>query len=153
MRTETWSTDIPAPPEQVFPYLWDTALIARWVTRHGQAEYRLPAEPRMERTAVTSIRLRGGWQLMCECNKVDLNREVAHRFVQGPIRGTERWVLEPTSGGGTRMSKIMNYEIVGALNRLAWFVVGRRAHSRVCKIELSTLRELVAGQRAGGRAG
>jgi len=148
MRTEFWSVDIPAPPEAVFPYLWEIALIAKWVTAHGQAEYRFPAEPRMERTAVTSIRMKGGWQVVGECNKVELNHEIAHRFVQGPIKGGERWVLEPLTGGGTRMSKIMTYEIDGTLNRLVWLLVGRRAHSKVCKQELATLRDLVVGSRA-----
>jgi len=143
VRTEVWSTEIPALPEAVFPYLWEIGLIAQWIAAHDQAEYRFPAEPRMERTAVTSIKMKGGWHLMAECNKVDLNREVAHRFVQGPITGSERWVVEPMAGGGTKMSKILTYEIAGPLNRLAWFLVGRRAHSRVSKIELATLRDLI----------
>ena len=145
VRTEFWSIDIPAAPEVVFPYLWETALIERWVTGHGKAEYRFPAEPRMERTAVTSIRMWGGWRLAAECNKVDINREVAHRFVQGPIKGTERWVVEPNASGGTKMSKILTYEIDGTMNRLGWFLFGRRMHSNVAKQELMALRIVVAG--------
>lgn len=99
----------------------------------------------MQRTAVTSIQMRGGWHIMAECNKVDLNREVAHRFVQGPIKGTERWLLEPLENGETKMSKIMTYEIDGALNKLTWFLAGRRVHSRVAKMELAALRALVSG--------
>lgn len=144
MRTEFWSIEIPAPPEQVFPYLWDNALIPRWVASHNAATYRFPAEPRMERTAVTSIQMRGGWHLMAECIKVDLNREVAHRFVQGPIKGTERWVLEPAGAGVTTMRKVLEYEIEGSFHRFIWSVYGRRAHSRVSVLELEALRDLVA---------
>lgn len=145
MRTDFWSVDIPAPPEQVFPYLWQTALVAEWVAAHDRAAYRFPAEPRYERTAVTSFKVRVGWRVSAECNKVDLNHEVAHRFVQGPIKGTERWVIEQGEGGGTRMSKILTYEIIGRLNRAVWLLVGRAAHSRISKRQLRTLRKLVAG--------
>lgn len=145
MKTEFWSVDIPAPPEQVFPYLWDTVLLEKWVAAYRGAQYRFPAEPRMERTAVTSIKLKGGWRFAAECNKVELNREVAHKFVEGPFVGTERWVLEPTGSGSTRMSKILTYAIKGPFDRLMWRLVGRATHSRITRQQLATLRELIAG--------
>ena len=135
-----------APAEEVFPSmaLWGEA---PWWPEGSPMKYtRLTGGTEI----TTGCRYRQkvqkpfGPQWDVEVTSVTPGREVSFRFLGGMFRGVYRIYLIPASGG-CEVHFLMNYEVVGAVNKLTWKLFAFKQHEESIRNILGALKMYIDG--------
>ncbi len=134
-------TTIEAPPEKVYEIITDVERIRIWTSQTGLplVNHELPTEKTLQIGSVVKIKTLT-WTFLPQ---VVLLRDnlVKWEFKDGPIKGTESWVIEPTDNGCT-ITEIMEYEVPKLLDRFLWKLFGRRLHTFGTVREFRTIKHL-----------
>lgn len=80
------------------------------------------------------------WTFTAKCIGL-MGNEVKWEFIEGPLKGTESWSVEPTENG-CRIVKFLEYEVPDFRDRLLWQLFGRRIHSWASSKQLRSIKNL-----------
>ncbi len=124
--------EINAPPDAVFPYLIYEEKIIKW-RKDKSVETIFPkgVEPRVgKQIRVTMVKVPTQPWLLLEIAKLEENKEVVTRFVDGVLTGEFAYILTPLEGNRTRLVTELRVRSVGALVTIIWKIHGERVHRK-----------------------
>src|SRR3972149_6174100 len=144
---DEFSVYINAAPEIVYPFLSEADKIIKWRDTDSAAyglHYKGPARvgDLMTVTPKGLFPAIKRWTMVARGDEVVPGARVVHKYIAGPLLGTDTWVVG-AAGAGTRMAKIVDYEITGLLNGFLWRLAGRRLHATARRTVLGKLKSLV----------
>jgi len=135
---------VDAPASFLYPYLIYEDKVSRW-NKDESVEVSFPRgiEPRIGKQIHVSMKVpTHPWMLM-EIIKLDTNREVVTRFVDGVLEGTFVYLLEPLGAERTRLVHVMRIRPVGPVVTVVWEVYGKRMHREKMKNFLKNIKRVV----------
>ncbi len=139
------SIDIKAAPSEIF----------RELVLWGESKW-WPAGSPMRYTRLTpggigvgtryrqKVRVPFGPEWDVEIASLSPDREVAKRFLNGMFRGVEREYIVPADGA-CQVHFLMDFEVVGGLNRLMWEAVFKKRHDVNLGLILNSLKGFLEG--------
>jgi uncharacterized membrane protein len=87
-----------------------------------------------------------GPQWDVEVISVTEGREFSHRFLNGMFEGVDRVYVIPAGDAATEVHFLMDFKVVGAVNRIMWSLVFRRMHDKNIGRILLALKRHVEGR-------
>lgn len=81
------------------------------------------------------------WTFIAKCIELRGN-EVKWEFIEGPLKGTESWMVKPAENGCT-IVKLLEYEVTKSSDRVLWQIFGRRIHLWASSKQLRNIKNLV----------
>jgi hypothetical protein len=147
MRQNRHFVLVSATASQIFPQilLWGEA---KWWPEKSQMKFicLTPGNLTVGTRFVQKVLLPFGPQWEVEINRIEPDKKVGRRFLNGIFKG-EEWVeLEPAATG-TKVNYVMNYDINGAFNRVMWKLFFRRLHDKNIEMILANLSGYIKGKR------
>jgi len=135
-----------ASPESLYEIITNLERIKLWEPSHGlpmiEHEW-FPSSGMLEKGSMLKVRS-PLWTFVAECIKLARGREVKWGFVEGPLAGTESWIVEP-QGNGCNIIKLVQYEVPRFADRFLWRLLGRRIHSWASLRQLESIKRLAEG--------
>ncbi len=128
----------------------------------GEAEW-WPKECLMRYTRITGGDIRVGtryhqkvslpfapeWDV--EIVSITQNREIKRRFLNGIFSGTDSVILEPVKGG-IEVKAVMDFDVNGYFNKLAWRFIFKRMHDENLEKILKAMKEYFYKEKFYGLA-
>ncbi len=141
MRSEE-SVEIDRPPEEVFAYVANPENLPEWSSL--VLEVRKDAEGQLkegERFGVVAKFLGRRFETPFEVSAHEPPRQHSDRSTGGPFEQEYIYTLEPTGGGGTRLTHVAEAEPGGFFKLVGPLL--ERAGSRQFKADLQSLKDLL----------
>jgi len=136
------SETIQAGPAEVFRYLSDVGLYAKWMNVESAEVVTPEIQGRGQRWRAKT---REG-MFLGENWEYEENRIVGYRTIEGPFDWTGGFRLDPTGSGATRITSYGQIKLRGLQNLLAPLMAGKVRRGEAA--ELKTLKGLIEGSRA-----
>ena len=143
-----------AAPEQVYPFLTEEDLIARWqkddgvtVTFPRGVETRIGKQVRVEIHVPTNP-----WILM-EIVRLEPDEYVGTEIIDGVLSGSFSYRMEPAENGKTRVIHEMRIRPVGSMMTLIWGMFGRPIHEHKMRKFLDAMKHEVEQEVSRTTAG
>ena len=140
---------VKAPVARVFRelLLWGEA---SWWPEQSKMRYtRLssPGDVQVGTRYRQKVHVRFGPVWDAEITSIGANREVSFKFLNGMFKGVYRLYVIP-EGGLCEVHFLMDYEVVGLVNRVAWRLMFERKHDENINMLLSAMKSYLEGSQA-----
>jgi hypothetical protein len=151
IKTFPLEIEIDAPPDVVFPYLIYEDKIIKW-RKDKSVETTFPngVEPRVgKQVRVTMVNIPTQPWLLLEIAKLETNKEVVTRFVDGVLTGEFAYILTPLDGNRTRLVTELRVRSVGALVTVIWKLHGERVHRKKMWNFMKNMKQVIEKEWPG----
>jgi len=142
MYKDVISVSSGAPFQKIYKIITELEKIKIWEPSHGLPMIRhewIPSEGILKIGSIIKVKSIL-WTFIAKCIWLGGN-EVKWEFIEGPLKGTESWSVEPTENG-CRIVKFLEYEVPNFRDRLLWELFGREIHSWASSRQLKSIKNL-----------
>ncbi len=139
---DTISVSIATLTEKVYEIITNIGKIRVWEPSHNLplvVHEWIPCEGVLKTGNIFKIKS-PLWTFVAKCIELREN-EVKWKFIEGPLKGTESWIVKPAENGCT-IFKLLEYEVTKSSDRVLWQIFGRRIHSWASSKQLRNIKKL-----------
>lgn len=136
------SVPITESSEKVYGIITNLSKIKVWEPSHGLptvAHEWFPSEGTLKIGSMLKVKSKL-WIFVARCIELREN-EVKWEFIEGPLKGTESWIVKPTENG-CNILKVLEYEVPRFIDRLLWQLFGWRIHSWASLRQFKSIKNL-----------
>ncbi len=140
MNKDIISIPIDSQPKKVYEIITRLDKIRIWEPSHGfplTAHAWLPVEGTLKTGHIIKVKT-VPWTFVARCIELKEN-SVKWKFIKGPLKGTESWIIESTKSG-CNIIKLLEYEVPNFLDGLVWHSLWRKIHNWASLKQLKTIK-------------
>jgi uncharacterized protein YndB with AHSA1/START domain len=147
MSVTTTTIDIAASPSEVFPWLIEPALLARWIGGFAGSEALTDGPTRVGSRSRDALEENGRrFEIETEITELIADRRLSVHIRSDGHESDDRYDLEPV-GSGTRLTYVSDMRLKGPM-RLLSRVISPQLRARAER-DMASLRDLVEADHGG----